>query len=193
MQPDKLNIFDLDGTLIKVNSFREIGKLLIITLARKRQIASLLSLICWYLIRKAGLIEHLKFKQQVVDIFEQELPEETKQNIVQSVFMSNINRTVLELMNIADNCVISTTSPFAFVSRMPLKKDAVVISSLDHNDTFPDPSNFGPGKVRNLKFYFSGKNIRVLNFYTDSADDQELANFSDNVFMVKDSSLIKVK
>lgn len=193
MQPDNLNVFDLDGTLIKVNSFREIGKQLVITLARKWQIVSLLSLIGWYLIRKAGLIEHLKFKQQVVDIFEQGLSEETKQNIVQSVFMSNVNRTVFELMNIADNCVISTASPFAFVSRMPLKKNAVVISSLDRNDAFPDPANFGLGKVRNLKFYFSGKNIRVLNFYTDSADDQGLVDFSDNVFMVKGSSLVRVK
>ena len=30
MQPDNLNVFDFDGTLIKVNSFKEISKKLVI-------------------------------------------------------------------------------------------------------------------------------------------------------------------
>jgi len=193
MQPDNLNVFDLDGTLIKVNSFKEISKRLVTTLAKKWKVASLLNLICWYLVRKVGLIRHLKFKQKIVNIFEEELNEEEKQNIVQSVFLATINRDVFELMDRAENCVISTTSPFAFVSRMSFKKNVVVISSLDHNNTFPDPANFGPGKVDNLKFYFKDKDIHVSNFYTDSADDKELVNFSTNAFIVKNGGLIKIK
>ncbi len=193
MQPDNLNVFDLDGTLIKVNSFKEISKRLVTTLAKKWEVASLLNLICWYLVRKVGLIRHLKFKQKIVNVFEGELNEEEKQNIVQSVFLTNINRDVFELMLKAENCVISTSAPFAFVSRMGFEKNAVVICSLDPNNNFPDTANFGPGKIENLKCYFQDKDVRVLNFYTDSADDQELVNFSVNAFMVKDGSLIKIK
>jgi phosphoserine phosphatase len=193
MQADALNVFDLDGTLIKVNSFKEISKRLVITLAKKWEVVSLLSLICWYVIRKVGIIRHLKFKQKTTNIFDGKLTEEEKQNIVQSAFFANVNQGVFELMNRADNCVISTTAPFAFVSRMAFKKNVVVISSLDHNNVFPDPANFGPGKVENLKFYFKGKDVRVLNFYTDSADDQELVDFSVNAFMVRDGSLLKIK
>jgi len=193
MQTDNLNVFDLDGTLIKVNSFKEVSKKLIIKLLKKCMIMSLSNLTGWYLIRKLNFIKHLKFKQQVVKIFEKKLTEEEKQNIAQSVFLANVNPDVFELMDRAENCVISTTAPFAFVSRMSFKKNVVVISSLEHNNVFPDQANFGSGKVENLKFYFKDKNIRVLNFYTDSVDDQELINFSVNAFMVKDGCITKVK
>lgn len=193
MQPDNLNVFDLDGTLIKVNSFKEISKKLVITLLKKRKVIPLLNLIRRYLVRKLCVIKHLKFKQQVVDIFEKELTEDEKRNIVQAVLSNNINSDVFEQMLKADNCVISTTAPFAFVSRMSFKKDVVVISSLDHSNGFPEPANFGPGKVENLKFYFKDKNVRVSNSYTDSVDDQELIDFSVNAFMVKNGCLTKVK
>ena len=193
MQPDNLNVFDLDGTLIKVNSFKEVSKKLVTTLLKKWEFISLLNLIGWYLIRKLNFIKHLKFKQRVVDVFEKKLTEDEKRNIVQAVLSNNINKDVFECMLKADNCVISTSSPFSFVSRMSFKKNAVVISSLDCNNNFPNPANFGPGKVKNLKFYFQDHDVRVSSFYTDSVDDQELIDFSVNAFMVKNGCLIKVK
>jgi len=141
MQPKNLNVFDLDGTLIKVNSFKEISKKLVIILLKKCELISLSSLIAWYLFRKLGLIEHLKFKQRIVDIFEKKLIEEEKQSIVQAVLYDNINKDVFERMLRADNCVISTSSPFSFVSRMQFNKNMVVISSLDCNHSFPDKSD----------------------------------------------------
>ncbi|MGB2809072.1 MAG: hypothetical protein WBC22_15115 [Sedimentisphaerales bacterium] len=193
MQPDNLNVFDLDGTLIKVNSFKEVSKKLVTTLLKKWEFISLLNLISWYLIRKLNFIKHLKFKQRVVDVFEKKLTEEEKRNIVQAVLSNNINKDVFECMLKADNCVISTSAPFSFVSRMPFKKNLAIISSLDCNNGFPDPANFGLGKVENLKFYFKDKNVRVSNSYTDSVDDKELRDFSVNAFMVKNGCLTKVK
>lgn len=193
MQPDKLNVFDLDGTLIKVNSFKEIGKSLVFIFFRKVKIGALSQLLTWYFVRKLRIISHLKFKQRAVDIFEENLTEEEKQNLVQSIFCDNINRNVFEQMLKAENCIICTACPFAFASRMSFKPDAVVISSIDPNKNFPDPANFGPGKVDNLKSFFQTGNICVLNFYTDSTDDQELIDFSCNVFMVKNGDLIKLK
>ncbi|HPS55243.1 MAG TPA: hypothetical protein PLP05_06575 [Sedimentisphaerales bacterium] len=193
MQPDKLNVFDLDGTLIKVNSFKEISKSLVFILFRKVKIRALSRLIAWYFVRKLKIISHLKFKQCVVDVFEENLAEEEKQNLVQMVFCDNINRNVFDLMLKAENCVISTASPFSFASRMTFKPDAVLISSIYPNKKFPDLANFGPGKVENLKFFFKASNISVLNFYTDSTDDQELIDFSCSVFMVKNGCVIKLK
>lgn len=193
MQPDQLNVFDLDGTLIKVNSFKEIGKSLVLILFRNIKIRALFQLIAGYFVRKLRIISHLKFKQRVVDIFEENLTEEEKQTLVQSVFDDNINRNVFEQMLKAENCIISTACPFAFASRMSFKPNAVLISSISPNKKFPDPANFGSGKVENLKCFFQTSNICVLNFYTDSTDDQELIDFSYNVFMVKNGCIIKLK
>jgi len=193
MQSDNLNVFDLDGTLIRVNSFKEISKKLTIILLKRCNVRPLLDLIGWYLIRKLGFIKHLTFKQRVVGIFERELVEDEKREIAQAVFDANINRDVYERMLKVDNCVISTTAPFAFVSRMPFREDAIVISSLDYKSGLPDIANYGTGKVINLKYYFQDKSICISNFYTDSFDDQPLIDFSLNTYMVKGDSLIKVK
>lgn len=193
MRPDSLNVFDLDGTIISVNSFKEISKKLAVVLLRKLQVVALFRLIGLYIVRKLNLIPHLQFKQQVVSIFEKVLSEKEKRSIAQSVFDNNINKSVFERMLDADDCIISTTAPYAYVSRMSLRKDVVVISSLEPHNYFPDLTNFGSGKVENIQAYFAGENVRVLNFYTDSDDDQALIDFSINVFVYKNCHLTKVK
>lgn len=193
MHPDNLNVFDLDETLIRVNSFKEISRKLVFMLLRKRKVIPLLGITVWFLARKLRFVKHLRFKQRVVGTFEKELTEDEKGDIVKTVFEANINKDVYERMLNADSCVISTAAPFAFVSRMPLEKNAVVISSLDHRNNFPDLSNIGLGKVENLKYYFQGKNVRVSNFYTDSENDRELIDFSAHAFVVEDGRLTKLK
>lgn len=193
MQPDHLNVFDFDGTLIKVNSFREITKKLSVTLLKKFQIVSLLALTGWYILRKFNTISHIKFKQHVVNIFEKALTEEEKQHICQTVFDDNVNRAVFERMVNSDNCIICTAAPSAYISRMLFKKDVVVISSLDPDNRFPNSANFGAGKIKNIKAYFKGKDVRIINLYTDCDDDQPLIDFSINAFIINNGRFVKVK
>jgi len=194
MRLENLDVFDFDGTLIKVNSFRETTKRLSIALLKNFQITPLLTMTIWYIIRKCGIIPHLKFKQHIVNIFEKSLTEEEKKGICQAVFDDNVNQAVLELMVNSDNCIICTAAPFAYISRVSFNKDVPVISSLDPENRFPDISNFGPGKIENLKAYFKEKDVRVVNFYTDNTrDDQALIDFSTNAFIVEGDCVMKVK
>ncbi|MCK4627476.1 MAG: hypothetical protein KAT56_00660 [Sedimentisphaerales bacterium] len=193
MQPDSLNVFDLDGTLIRVNSFKEISKVLVRTLFRSFKIIALGKLTIWYIIRKLHIVTHLQFKQRVVDIFENSLDETKKRAIVQRIFNNNINHLVFDLMLKAKNCIISTASPYVYTSRMDFRNNIVVISSLEPQNNMPDPANFGAGKIENIRAYFDGKDFRVVNFYTDSDDDQALIDFSVNAFIFRNDRLIKIK
>lgn len=194
MRPENLNVFDFDGTLIKVNSFREITRRFSIILLKKFHLTSILSMMGWYAIRKCGIISHLKFKQHIVNIFEKSLTEEEKRAICQKVFDNNVNKAVFEQMVNFDNCIICTAAPFAYVSRVSFNKDVTIISSLDPENRFPDITNYGAGKIKNLKAFFKGKDIQVENFFTDSNnDDQALIDFSANAFVVKSDCVTKVK
>jgi hypothetical protein len=194
MRPENVTVFDFDGTLIKVNSFREITKRLSIILLKNFQIVPLLAISTWYILRKCGIIPHLKFKQHIVNIFEKSLTEEEKKGICQAVFDDNVNQAVLELMVKLDNCIICTAAPFAYISRVSFNKYVPVISSLDPENGFPDISNFGAGKIENLKAFFKRKDIQVENFFTDSnTDDQALIDFSANAFLVEGDRVTKVK
>lgn len=192
LDPDNLNVFDLDGTLIKVDSFVEVTKAMAGVLLRNNRYWPLFVLFGWSFLRKMRLISHLLFKKNVVRIFEEILKEQDKQNIVNEVFSNNINQRVFELMLKSDNCIISTASPYAYTSRMCFSKNVAVISSLMPGD-LPDPLNFREGKVENIKAYFGTKDIHIVNCYTDSVNDQALIDLSVNAFMFSNGQLIKVK
>lgn len=194
MQLDDLNVFDLDGTLIKVNSFKEISKKLAFTLLQKMRMAAFLKLLIWYLVRKLHIIPHLHFKRRIVDIFEKYLTENEKQFIVRSIFDNNINKGVFDLMQQVNDCIISTSAPYAYTSRMCFNKnDVTVISSLTPFGNLPDATNFGEGKVKNIRAYFKGENIRVVNFYTDCNDDRPMIDISINAYIVNNGIPVKIK
>lgn len=194
MQPENLDVFDFDGTLIQVNSFREITKRFSIVLLKKVQIVHLWALSFWYVLRKAGIISHIAFKQRVVKIFEESLSEQEKQRICQVVFDDNANKALLERMADSKNCVVCTTAPFAYVSRVSFNKIVPVISSLDPGGRFPNAANYGVGKIENLKAYFKEEGVRVINFFTDSlTDDRALIEFAVNAFLVNGEDITKVK
>ena len=194
MRSDNLNVFDFDGTLVKVNSFKKINKLFLVTLIAKFKIIFFIRMAALYVIRKCGFISHLAFKRQVVNIFEQTLTEQEKKHICQAVFDEHVNPSVFQRMIDMDNCIICTTAPFAYMSRLSFGKDVVIISSLDSANSFPDKGNFGPAKVVNLKAYFKDKNIQVANFFTDNrVDDYALIDLCQNAFIVEGDTIKKIK
>jgi len=194
MQSENLNVFDFDGTLIKVNSFQKITKSFLFVLLKKLQIAPLLSLLKWYILRRLGIISHLVFKKHVVSTFEKSLREREKQNICQKVFNSNVNKVVFERFMNLNNCIICTASPIAYVSRICFGKNVFVIGSLSSQMDFPDPANFGRGKIDNLTAYFKDKNVQIVNFYTDSStDDQAMIDLAINAFVIQSEKVVKIK
>ncbi len=194
MQSDNLNVFDFDGTLVKINSFKEINKRFLVTLIAKFKIMFFIKIATLYVIRKCGVISHLAFKQQVVNIFERALTEQEKKHICQAVFDEYVNASVFQRMIDMGNCIICTTAPFAYMSRLSLGNKVPILSSLDSVNSFPDKGNFGPAKVVNLKAYFKGKDIRVANFFTDNRiDDYALIDLCQNAFIVEGDTIKKIK
>jgi hypothetical protein len=193
-QPEGLNVFDFDGTLIRVNSFREISKKVLTILLKKFCFGHFLAIIVWFTLRKCGIISHFVFKQHVVSIFEKSLTEPEKKDICQGVFDDNVNKSVFDRMVNSDNCIICTAAPFAYISRIFLGRDVPVICALDPTNRFLDATNLGAAKVANLKTYLGGKDIRVANFFTDKeTDDQPLIDLAANAFIVEGDRLTKVK
>jgi phosphoserine phosphatase len=193
MDSKAIDVFDLDGTLIKTNSFREITKRTTLVLLKRFRLKQAFALIGAYALRRTGIYSHIMFARLAVNIFEKELTEEEKKGICQSVFDENVVDNVLKLMQTSSNCIICTASPYAYVSRMSFGKDVVFISALDPRGLYPDAANVGEGKIQNLTAYFGKDTILIANFYTDSYVDQPLINLAENAFMCRQGHIQKIK
>jgi hypothetical protein len=194
MQPERLDVFDFDGALIKVNSFVEINKRVLARLLKKFSFGYFFAILLWYTLRKCGIISHFVFKQYMVNIFEKSLTEQEKKDICQSAFEDNVNKSVFDRMVNSDNCIICTAAPFAHISRISFGREVPIICSLDPTNHFPNAANLGTAKAANLKAYLNGRNVRVANFFTDKkTDDQSLIDLAANAFIVEGDHLIKVK
>jgi len=194
MQPKKLEVFDFDGTLIRTNSFREISKRFMVRLFRKGRIQFLFIIIFWLVLRKCHIISHFGFKQRVVNIFEKALAESEKRELCQQVFDEFLNKTIFERMKTSENCIICTTAPYAYISRIFLGKNILLISSLDPTGRFPDFMNFGASKVLNIKAYFGKKDIHISDFFTDNKkDDGPLIDLATNAYIVEGNILKRIK
>lgn len=193
MPPEVIDVFDFDGTLINANSFREITKKTLLLLLKKLRLKPIGVLIGVFILRRIGVLPYNDFKMRVVKIFEEELSQEEKSNICKLVFDENINAGILARL-IASKCgVISTASPYAYMSRIPFGKDITIISAFEPQGILPDAANFGSGKVKNLIAYFGSDKIRVANFYTDSLDDKPMIELAENAFICRDGQIRKIK
>ena len=193
MQIKQIDVFDFDGTIIKINSFRRISRDLCIRLARKKQMIPLIKLILLYLKRRLLILDHLTFKKQVTDIFEKSIPEQQKRYICQSVYENNINPEVIKELRKSENSLISTSAPFSYISRISFGTSASIISSLEPANTLPDPANYQQGKLNNILAFYSGKKVIIRNVYTDSRDDQPLIDAAENVYLVKAGNICIIK
>jgi phosphoserine phosphatase len=193
MQPDAIDVFDLDGTVIKANSFREITKKMLLLLLKKLKFNPALILIGAFILRRMRVLSYIALKTRAVNTFEKELTQEEKHDICQSVFDENVNGSVLERVLASEYSVICTASPYPYVSRMSFGKDVTILSALDPRGFLPDAANLGQGKVKNLIAYFGNDKIRVANFYTDSFDDQPMIDFAENAFMCSGGHIRKIK
>lgn len=194
LDSNNLNVFDLDGTLISVDSFVEITKSMSLALLKKCDLRGFLFLVSYCVMRKLNLISHLDLKRKVVTIFEQTFNENEKRDLVTDVFKNNIVERVYDKMRKSENCIISTASPFSFTSRMNFGKETLVISSLMPDTGYPSCLNLSEAKIENLKYYFGDDNFRIVNFYTDSKLDKPLIDISLNAFMCnKHGDINKIK
>jgi hypothetical protein len=184
MPSNALHVFDLDGTLLRVNSFRVITKMVLGHWAMTGCWLSACYVIIAWILRRAHLISHLRFKQIVVDAFEQHLDEDAKRSLIRQVVDRYGNSRVIGIFRKSPRRVICTAAPWSFASRMDFGADAVLISALDVKNPNDDPSNIGPAKLVNLKRRFDGDaDVQVL--YTDSLEDAPLIESARSAFLVQ--------
>jgi hypothetical protein len=180
-----LTVFDLDGTIIRVNSFREITRRFALYLLIHGRVRALFRVGRLYAMRRLGILSHLAFKERIVDVFERSLAEPQKEHLCESTFSRYVNRPVRDKMSGSTDCIVSTAAPFAYVSRMSFAKQVPVISALDPSGTLPEKDNFGSGKIANLKAYLDGNDLSIETFFTDSlVDDQPLVDLANHVLLV---------
>ena len=188
------NVFDFDGTLIRVNSFREITKRFFVKLLSRGRVLTATRIALLYVARKCHCLDHLTFKREVVRIFEKVLPEADKQALCQSVFDAHVNESVYSELLSRDECVVSTACPFAYISRVAFPRDVPIISSLDAEKGYPDRTNQGPGKVVNLGTYLKAERFEIGCLFTDDpVEDKPLIDVSETVMLVADGRLVRLK
>jgi hypothetical protein len=193
MPSDGWSVFDLDGTLIGVNSFREIARRSLRIMIRKGLFRSFSVLLGYYGLRRLGVYTHLEFKKKVIRLFESCFGEDMKSAIATSIFHQHLNSQVYQRYLAMDDCLVSTACPYAFVSRMPLKKGGIVISSCHPEQGLPSEDNFKQGKVDNLRAFWKTDRIQIDCLYTDSEDDRPLMDCAERVYMVRDGIPVQVK
>jgi phosphoserine phosphatase len=184
-QVDGVNVFDFDGTLIRVNSFWEINKRLLRKLISDGRFSQAVRLTFWYLVRKSGIVSHLFFKKKAVAVFEDALNEQEKTELVRRVFEENVNANVHAILLSTKNCVVSTSAPYAHMSRLDFGPEVKVIAALDPNHSLPDETNWGAGKLRNVRAHLIERGARILSVYTDSLEDQPLIDAADRAYIVR--------
>ena len=194
MPSDGLDVFDFDGTLIRANSFRVITARFFSELFRRGRALTLLKVGGLSVLRKCGLISHLPYKRRIARLFERTLSERQKRQICQAVFDRYINPAVYEEFLRRDRCLISTAAPYAYISRISFGKPVPTLCALEPCGRLPDESNFGMGKVDNLRAYLKGEDIRLDTFFTDNpSDDGPLVDLSKTAFKVHDGRMTRLK
>lgn len=194
MQDKEIVVFDLDGTLLSVNSFREVSERLLRLLLRQKQWDSFLKIVKGYFLRRLGRWPHLQLKQLVSMAFEQCLPESSKQELVDSVIQSYWNEKVGAVLKQTPNAMVVSASPYSIVSRIQYLREIPSICSLDPRRSYPSQENQGPGKVENLRFYFGQMPFRVMAFYTDSREeDAALIDISEKVYLCSRQGIQVIK
>ena len=193
MSIEKITVFDLDGTLISVNSFTEVSRKFLLRLLKKKQGLCLLNILLLYIMRKSRIISHLYFKRYIMNRFEEHLSEEEKQNLVNEVTEKAIQQNVYEIFCRTSPILVSTASPYSIVSRIKFLDNIPNICSLDPRSDYPSSNNSAGGKIENLKIYYGSMPVEVIDFYTDSYDDAPMIAFAQNAYLCSAKGIQKVK
>lgn len=194
MPREGLTVFDFDGTIVRVNSFREITRRFVLHLLSRGRVLALFRIARLYALRRLGILSHLAFKERIVGVFERSLSEPEKEHLCESTFSRYVNPAVREELFGSTNCIVSTAAPFAYVSRMSFARQVPVISALDPRGTLPEKDNFGPGKIVNLKAYLNGRDLSIETFFTDSlVNDQPLVDVATHVLLVDGGNIRQFK
>lgn len=191
-QNNIIDVFDFDGTLIRVNSFSAICKLMLSLCLTKGLFINALTILILYMARRIGYFNHIQFKIKMMCFMKKYFSEQEQQAMIQGIFIKNSNKDILQKLYSSANPVICTTAPHAYISKLEFEKPITVISSLSPEEYIVDRSNQSTGKVNNLLAYLKSDDLRIANFYTDDLqDDGPVAIHAQTTYLVKNGIIVK--
>jgi hypothetical protein len=196
MNQDKADvycIFDFDETLLKINSFPYVCKMIVKKSISSLSVFRLLSIALLFIQRRLHVLSHLQFKTAMMLHFEGFFCLEERKKLVAEMFKQHCNYNILSILHGCDsNVIVSTAAPEVYMSHINFGCDVILISSLSNKDYIVDISNYAAGKVLNLRAYLGGAKAIVSEFYTDDIiADSALADVALNVFVVENGVLVK--
>lgn len=179
-------IFDLDGTLMKVNTFtRFVGWLF-------RSFPSLrFRLIMIVVCRKLRFISHAVAKQQILALCDSKVKNESLEAFVDELIKHNLNQAVAQ--DVAKYCseglyvVMATAAPELYAAPLARK--------LNFSDVIATPFGGdeckGEQKLFRCRQWLTAHQSHIHSFYTDHTDDLPLAEYASQdggaIVWVKDS------
>lgn len=191
MKKINLAVFDLDGTLITINSFPKWVKYILVYSALKSPMvfAQLVSVILRRLMRFYGRVE---MKRKIIKI-SNSLPISIHEKFSNSLH-KYLNKEVLEhlerLKEVDDiQIVLSTAAPDVYVT--PLADHLNIPISIATSSVVNDAwfEHFGAKKWETLEERFGSEYFQITEFFSDDYHDIPLMHHADRIYLVNPTSL----
>ncbi|MEP2023974.1 MAG: HAD family hydrolase [Reichenbachiella sp.] len=176
----KIAIFDLDGTIIRENTFLLLIKFVLKEFPKRLKIWSAIMVIAYSVLRKFGFISRNIYKTHIYKL--------TKDVAESSEFiaicMSKMNKEIvneLDKLKPTHTIVLASAAlPYARLMKNSLNADYVFTSYLNDNSWF---ENCSENKKNTLIASFNENDLFDV-FYTDHAEDLPLARHCNQVVLV---------
>lgn len=183
-------VFDLDGTLVKYNTFHKLLGLILLTGLPGNLISSRLYILNLILLRKLGLIEHTELKLKTMNLLEasrKSHPAATSRKIfklsnsIKRNFRPELTAFIEEAKKKNVPCILATAAPIDYVEMFGADStfDSVIATSMKPNGSL-DEARYG--RKLELVLYEideQGWEDRRMIFFTDHADDFPLCKVAD--------------
>lgn len=188
MQYESIVVFDLDGTLLRGNSFHEWIKFLVISPRSGISLRDRFRVVAWCVLRVFRVFSHARLKHRIVrEIVVSEKATEIFVRQLIARYRSDRCFSELDMWRSRDACMIlATAAPevYASVLGSQLGFHVTIGSMLEAGGGFSE--NVREEKMRNLKRRFPHEEFSAV--YTDHEDDFLLLGEARSKFLVNPSS-----
>jgi phosphoserine phosphatase len=188
MQNKKIDVYDLDGTILAGNSFHLYMIFLAKAFARRANFLALLALCLPIGKRLLKLISHYELKQQIVAVAAR-LPLKEHQQFgakVASLCRARLSGLEGERTEAGEARILATAAPSIYALHVgKLLGFQHVISSELRNDVLVE--TIAAEKLRAVQSFADDRNLTVECFFTDHYDDIHCAQIASRIVLVDPS------
>jgi phosphoserine phosphatase len=187
---DKIVVFDFDGTIIKLNSFRLYLLYLLLCFSIRFDVAAVLGLLKLFSLKVMGRVDHLTLKCICNKLGERLSPSQNLffWKLMRFFFRPEIIAYEREYRKNDDIIiVIASAAPYVYMryAKAFLPADIVVSYGDPGNETSHSVDNTGEYKLTNIANALGHQISRIQAVFSDHSNDIPLFRISDLVVVVK--------